>query len=257
MTSPVTHWFISDIHIGEGTQKQLQDLEVFMRDRVAGEHVHILGDYFSFWMGGVRCPEEARALELLKETSARGVFTSFMRGNRDQLIRFHEIADQGVNFYGDPHRLSLDGKDLVLSHGDLWCTRDTSYMEHRRWVMRPETRAMTFAMTPQQAAAFYLDRIANSPKTPGSDTDPSLLDVNEETVALFCSSWKPDVIMHGHVHAPAIHPARPAEGLRAPRIVLGEWAQSAVVARYQDRRFELLDYLCGGASADPIASISW
>ncbi len=118
--------FISDVHISpEEPERTERFLSFIERHRPEMEQLFILGDFFDFWIGprSARLPEHQKVLSVLKELVAGGVPITYIAGNRD----FFGVRDfertLGVKVFIESSVIELDGKRVLLTHGDLFQVR--------------------------------------------------------------------------------------------------------------------------------------
>lgn len=126
--------FLSDVHL---SPKEPAVVDRFVRflDLSKGnlDAVYILGDLFDFWIGArhAALPDHQEALAKLKEVTQAGVAVNFLHGNRDFLVQPTLAAEIGVQVRGDYVSLSLNGQEVLLTHGDLLHVTDRTYSTYR------------------------------------------------------------------------------------------------------------------------------
>ena len=100
----MTTLFISDLHL-DGTRPEItaQFLDFLDREARRAEALYILGDLFEAWVGDDD-PSEAGAFvaEKLSALAKTGVPVSFIRGNRDFLLRVGYAARASMAIVPDP-----------------------------------------------------------------------------------------------------------------------------------------------------------
>ena len=229
-------WFASDLHLRDAAP---QSLEVFARLLAAmreGDRLWLLGDLFDAWVGEAGSAIERRMEAMLAE-AAQSHQVAVMRGNRDVLMGAAWCGRLGLRLLPDPWPLQRDGKRLLLSHGDLWCTADKPYVQARK-AMRSFVMQHRFLSMPLAQRLDEVAKLRGRSQQHQSGADPASLDAQLPALRLARRAWCADAVLHGHTHLPGIHPGE-LDG--RPRVVLGEWRDSAQVCRLDEKGFHLLD----------------
>ena len=136
----MAYCFISDLHLQED-KPYVTDAFLTFLDTTAkeAERLYILGDLFEVWIGDDLKSELSNEIKerfvLLKN---RSISIFAMHGNRDFLIGEKFCEETGVTLLDDPSKLELFGKDTLLMHGDLLCTKDVAYQEFRNTSRNPQ-----------------------------------------------------------------------------------------------------------------------
>jgi UDP-2,3-diacylglucosamine hydrolase len=191
----------------------------------AVEQVWLLGDIFEYWIGDdAGLHDYASEVAALRALTDSGVRVGFMHGNRDFLVG-HRFADAtGVTLIRDPLSIVLDGRRVLLSHGDRWCTDDHAYQRWRRFSRNPRAQAV-FARLPRrwrEAIAGGVRRRSGHEKHYKPET---IMDVNASAIVDAFRRSGADCIVHGHTHRPATHVLQ-VDGREVERIVLPDWTSS-------------------------------
>src|SRR5690606_3568033 len=125
--------FVSDLHLDAARPEATEAFLRFLREQAPGcNALYILGDLFEAWVGDDDpSPEGTRVAAGLRALRASGVPVSFMHGNRDFLLG-RDYADRaGMTLLPDPAVVMLDGRPVLLMHGDTLCTDDVAYQAFR------------------------------------------------------------------------------------------------------------------------------
>ena len=126
--------FISDIHLCAQRPDMTAALVHFLEhDAPGADALYVLGDLFEFWIGD----DDPNALHhqvtaALLALSQQNVPIYFIHGNRDFMLGQQFAKQAGMTLLGDPCIIDLYGERVLLSHGDLLCTRDERYQKYRR-----------------------------------------------------------------------------------------------------------------------------
>jgi UDP-2,3-diacylglucosamine hydrolase len=239
----LTTYFISDLHLHAGSVESTKLLLKFLQE--TGPHadaIYILGDLFAIWFGDdLNLPYSQQIVAALQNLASRNIPLYFMRGNRDFLVGKKFCAAAGCVLLQDPCVINLYNRQVLLTHGDLLCTKDLKYQKFRSFVQHPLTKAIFLGLP-----KFLRIKIGNWVKSKSMRNSnyavtirPEILDVAPDTVQAWLEEFKVPVMIHGHTHNPAIHHL-----YTATRIVLGDWtANSAKILAFAPHGFELQDLI--------------
>src|SRR3546814_15728307 len=90
-----------------------------------------------------------------------------MHGNRDFLLGEAYAQRAGMRLLEDPTRIELNGKPVLLMHGDTLCTDDVAYKQFREQTRHPEWQAQ-FLSQPLAATLAFANRAhTQRPARPG------------------------------------------------------------------------------------------
>lgn len=215
--------FISDCHL---TPERDRPFREFL-DLMAGpardlDALYILGDLFDLWLGDDdTSPGHERILDTLRQCAAGGTRVGVMRGNHDFLMGAGFEAACGCPLLDDPTELSMDGRRVLLSHGDTLCVDDMGYQDYRRWV-RSEEFARDFLARPLEERRHLAADIQAHSRDAVAAKPGHLMDAAERAVADTFRRHGADLMIHGHTHRPAIH-RHEVDGRDVTRIVLADW----------------------------------
>ncbi|MCD9030093.1 UDP-2,3-diacylglucosamine diphosphatase [Luteimonas sp. BDR2-5] len=241
----MTTYFISDLHLDPARP----DITRLFGEFIDGEArnadaLYILGDLFESWVGDDD-PSEAGGFvaDRLRALSDSGVPVAFMHGNRDFLVGDAWARRAGMRILPDPAVISLYGRPVLLTHGDLLCTDDVEYQAVRAQTRNPDWQAHMLAQPLAARLAFAQQARAASQARAGALRDAgtmeTITDVAPRTVEETFARYGVDTMIHGHTHRPAIHELR-VGGRDCRRIVLGDWfEQGSVLRATPDGRFDL------------------
>ncbi len=228
----MTTLFISDLHLDAERPAITELFGRFIDEEARGaDALYILGDLFEAWVGDDD-PSDAGAFvaEKLSALTRAGVPVSFIRGNRDFLLRDGYARRAGMAILPDPAVVMLYGKPTLLMHGDLLCTGDIAYQQFRAQTRQPEWQHQ-FLSQPLPARMAFAQQARAASKAHQSGLQQAgqmetITDVAPDAVATTFARYGIDTIIHGHTHRPAVHTD---EG--GTRIVLGDWYHQGSVLR--------------------------
>lgn len=236
--------FISDLHLMP-TKPETMNLFIRFADEVAAraDTLYILGDFLEIWWGDDEpATGYAEVFQCLKELPTHhGTEVYLMHGNRDFMIG-EVLADRcHFKIIPDPLRITLQGRDALLMHGDTLCTDDVDYQKFRQMVRDPLWQQQVLNKSLEERYQLAKS-IRDSSKQATTEKEETIMDVNqEETERVFIDN-DIDVIIHGHTHRPAIHHQRINDN-DTTRVVLGDWHETARYLRVNDTSdLELLTF---------------
>lgn len=219
--------FASDLHLDSEAPWAIDAFIAFLEGPARGaEALYLLGDLFEVWVGDDDDnADNARTCGALKELTDSGVATYAIHGNRDFLLGERFVARTGVKLLPDPVLLDLYGVPTLLSHGDAFCTEDTSYQQLRS-IVRQSSWQQRFLSLPLDTRRLLASAARAGSKAHTERTIPTIMDVNPDAVARAFRATGARRLIHGHTHRPAIHP-EVIDGVPAERVVLAPWYEAA------------------------------
>lgn len=234
--------FISDLHLQDDrpdlTDGFLKFCDVWGPQTAK---LYILGDLFEVWIGDdVETSTSKIVARALSSLAARGVQISFIAGNRDFLIGDGFASAARMRLLNDGCVEKLSAQQVVLSHGDIYCTEDIEYQNFRktmrdpRWISAFLTRPV--AVRQQMAQALRKESMSQ-----GKEKQQYLMDVAEAAIIAGFEKSQTRLMIHGHTHRPAIH-THFVKGASCKRIVLGDWSDVGWMATIEGASSQLLKF---------------
>ena len=212
-------FFISDLHLEQNKPHLTKAFENFINSKVnSHDELFILGDFFEQWIGDDNEDNFIKGIKnILKLKTAEGLKIYFMHGNRDFLIGDKFCKDVGAKLLKDPFIFNLNGKKIMLMHGDSLCTDDKDYQEFRNLVRNKDWQKdfLSKDLKERKEVAKSLREISS---LENKTKDEAIMDVNQDEVLRIIENHSLDVLIHGHTHRPYIHDEN-----GVPRMVLGDW----------------------------------
>jgi UDP-2,3-diacylglucosamine hydrolase len=236
----VAHLFVSDLHLDASSPAAVEAfLGLLAGQAREAEALYVLGDLFESWIGDDDPdPVRSRVCDAMRELATRGVAVFAMHGNRDFLLGPGFEARSGCRLLPDPVVTTLHGVRLVLSHGDLLCTGDTSYQELRTTVRSRDFRRRVGALTLAQRELLAAAARAGS-RAHTSTVRAEIMDVDAGAVTALARATGADCILHGHTHRPGVHLLQ-VDGRPVRRIVLDAWYEQGSALRWDAAGFDTL-----------------
>nr|VFJ48511.1 MAG: UDP-2,3-diacylglucosamine hydrolase [Candidatus Kentron sp. FM]VFJ58794.1 MAG: UDP-2,3-diacylglucosamine hydrolase [Candidatus Kentron sp. FM]VFK18476.1 MAG: UDP-2,3-diacylglucosamine hydrolase [Candidatus Kentron sp. FM] len=219
----MTTFFVSDVHLSGSREKAIDAFLSFLDSEIRGASaLYILGDLFDLWLGDddTRFPH-LFVLDALRRVTARGISVGVLHGNHDFLLGAGFEKRTGCRLLPDPYFVNLDGKNVLLSHGDILCTDDVAYQEYRRRIHSPEQQDI-FLSLPMKQRLMKAAFIQGASQEAVQSKSAHIMDVNKEAVEEMMLHHNVHYLIHGHTHRPGTHGVS-LEGRPGTRIVLGDW----------------------------------
>lgn len=216
-------FLLSDVHLNEARPGIVDIFLSFLNHGIRNtDTLYILGDLFDLWLGDddTRFPH-LPVMDALRKATERGVSIGILHGNHDFLLGKTFEKRTGCRLLPDPSVIDLSGKRALITHGDIFCTSDTSYQKYRNWVRNPLYQRIFLAL-PMKQRIKRAASIQNASRDAVLDKPPHIMDINKDTVERMMLTYDVRYMVHGHIHRPATHEA-PLRGEMATRIVLGDW----------------------------------
>lgn len=233
-------YFVSDLHLDPAQP----DIERRCLDFLAGpvreaDALYLLGDLFESWIGDDDPQAAARRLaQALRLLAVNGTAVFLMRGNRDFLLGEDFARECGAVLLPDPVLTDINGRRVLLTHGDALCVDDRPYQRLRALLRDADVQRSFLALGIERRQALAAEAREGSRRHTAS-TEPGLMDVNEKAVEAAFRDSGAEFIVHGHTHRPALHEYSIA-GRTCVRAVLGDWHPQGSVLRWDARGYELM-----------------
>lgn len=227
--------FISDIHIEQDDNIKSTALQKLLLEINNIEAVYILGDLFNYWIGyDIAKQKLSKTLKIIKQINQK-IPIYFCRGNKDALITPKCAQKIGFNLLEDHSKLDLFGQEVLITHGDSFCTLDTSYQKYIKFLKHPIT-ANIFLKLPQairNKLATNTQKISQASK---QNKNPKAMNVYTKDPK-FCTAIKQCSIIHGHTHKQKIITSKQQHD----RIVLGQWDKEISVLVFSKQGYKMLN----------------
>ena len=232
--------FISDIHLTRERPDKIRLFIEFLQSPAARQAaaVYILGDLFEyFWLGNDdHTPPVTLILQEIKDFTRSGSRLYFIRGNRELVMdRGFELLT-GCIMLNDMTVVEIDGEKILLTHGDVLCTKDVKYQWYRRFMELCLTKKL-FLSLPYRLRSLLVNGLRPLMRRSADRKPPEIIDVDQGAVEASMRRHEVWEIIHGHTHRPGIHRFT-LDGRPASRFVLGDWylEDSVLVCQGKEKR---------------------
>lgn len=224
----MTEHLLSDLHLPTGASGfRSRFIHYLGNEARRADAVYLLGDLFEVWLGDdIGLDDYAEEVTALRALTDAGVPIYVQRGNRDFLLGDAFCSATGAQRLTDPALVTLGGRRVLLSHGDIWCLDDVGYQRWRRFSHHPWVQA-GFRALPRR----WRERIAADVRRRSGQhkqvKSAEIMDVRDDAVRLAAREHGADWIIHGHTHRPAEHRldglTQSSANQPVLRIVLADW----------------------------------
>ena len=215
--------FISDLHLAEEQPERITLFLRFLEEYAPKlDQLYILGDLFEVWLGDdLILPAYQAAIHALKQASST-LSINIIHGNRDFLMGkpFEKLS--GCTILQEPLTIPLEGKPVLLMHGDLLCTDDHEYLKVRELIRSPKWIESILNKSAEERIAIARD-VRQQSKMATQNRERDIFDANNSEVIKYMEEFQVELLIHGHTHRTAIHSHTLSTGVTVQRYVLDEW----------------------------------
>lgn len=232
--------FLADAHLHDPDDLNYRSLLQFLAGLEGTvDTLCILGDLFDFRVGlpALDFPEQEPVLEALSRLSSSGIRLIYLEGNHDFHLGAAFAARIGAELYSEPVALELQGKRLLLCHGDLVNPADWRYRLLYRVLRNPAmvwaARLLPAAMV--QAVRHRLQRTSKG-RYSGDRVRWNYRDIIT-TYGEKVRQQRFDALVLGHFHLPLLE-----QQDQFCLLALGDWITQFSYGELRDGRFSLVTY---------------
>lgn len=229
--------FFADVHLQEDAPDKTEFFLQFLQSlvKLKPEGVFILGDLFDYWIGDDACQNHHLHIAAALKELSQSCPLYFQHGNRDFLLGEDYAQRAGMQLLPSSYAILLDQHRVLLLHGDQLCSADRAY---QFWRNVRENRALRrmFHALPQQSRQLFAKNLRQYSQKAKAHKTMQIMDVVENEAAAYCQQHHSDILIHGHIHRPAVHSFK-----HYTRYVLGDWHPQSTILYYHNACFELID----------------
>ena len=213
--------FIADLHLDSTTPQKFFTLSRVLAHAARREcETYILGDLVESWIGDDDdCSFADQLREVLRE-HAKKVPLFLMHGNRDFLVGQQFASAVRATILDDPTVIEVQGKRVLLSHGDAYCTSDEAYQEIRTQFRSTEWQTAFLGKSLAERREIAARMRLQSQEAVAQKSD-YITDVVEDDIVEALQSYDCQTMIHGHTHRPGQHLMMHGYS----RYVLGDWGR--------------------------------
>lgn len=206
--------FTSDAHLSPTEPETAQLFLNFLKNvDPQADALYILGDLFKFWVGDDDRSEFNETIKLaLKKLSAK-IPIYLMPGNRDFTLGQVFAAESGCILLPDPYVINLHGTKIILTHGDILCTKDKMHGIFRK-IIRLPFGINLFLKLPIKFRIWLASKIQSYSAKAKLKKSKNSMSVQPDAVQKILAKYNATKLIHGHTHYLEI---------TENRIALDEW----------------------------------
>ncbi len=242
MPEPRCAYFIADAHLGQGSDDsnltRERDLLAFF-DLVRSERasLYVDGDLFDFWFeyGRVIPKRYVRVLHELGGLRRAGVPVTYVGGNHDFWIGDYLRRELDVTFTDAPLKLTIQGRRILLAHGDGLGPGDRGYKLLKRVLRNRFSRNLFRWIHPDLGIPLATMTSHTSRYHAPRTTRPEEWIFDRLARPWFREGF--DAVVLAHYHIPAHRKESDGELL-----VLGDWIDRRTYACLEGGVFRLEDF---------------
>ncbi|MBX3708892.1 MAG: UDP-2,3-diacylglucosamine diphosphatase [Gammaproteobacteria bacterium] len=215
--------FISDLHLDESRPQIAQLFLTWLHTTDSCvDALYILGDLFEAWIGDDdNTLFHREIIHAIAKASQNGLPIYFVHGNRDFLIGKKFLCESGCKLLPDETEIQLYNMTVLIMHGDMLCTKDTSYLRARK-LLRNCFLQKLFLFLPLSIRRKIANKLRKKSFKHTANTPMETMDVTQEEVETIMKKHHVQCLIHGHTHRPGFHHFS-LNNLPASRVVLDAW----------------------------------
>ncbi|MHC4925341.1 MAG: UDP-2,3-diacylglucosamine diphosphatase [Planctomycetota bacterium] len=215
--------FVSDVHATPDTPETLEAFLAFLTGpALDADRLLVLGDLFETFLveGQADTDGYGDVLESLQKLSHAGTEVVFVPGNRDFPLE-DALRSRGIERLPDTAAVEVDGLRVLVTHGDLLCTRDRRYQAFRRAIRGAPLRRLASAL-PQRALDALAGGARDASRKETARKAYADMGLDAGRVRRLLRRREADALVCGHVHWGVRH-RMTVDGRPRDVFVLGAW----------------------------------
>ena len=206
------------------------------------DDLYILGDFFDFWFsaGDFIYPEFRDIVEMLAELKERDIRLHLCEGNHDFFLADYFARHLGVEVITDWANINLEGKRVLISHGDTVDERNRRYL-----LLRKIFRSSFFYKLQRAMPIIVLWKIAQicsraSKRLTAETADALATKMRRFSQRKFRDGF--DAVILGHSHRHLLETVT-VSGSPRTMVLLGDWVRQNSYLQYEEGNFTLETFL--------------
>ncbi len=202
------------------------------------DDLYILGDFFDFWFseGTSIYPEFRDVVEALAELKERGIRVHLCEGNHDFFLADYFARHLGLEVIRDWATINLDGRRVLISHGDTVDGRNKKYL-----LLRKVLRSSFFYRLQRVMPVALLWSVARVSSHLSKELTEETADALALKMRLFARrKFRDDfdAVILGHTHHHLVEECN-VNGSKKTLALLGDWVRHYSYLCYEDGEFTL------------------
>lgn len=241
-------YFVSDIHLGlqygsaDPHQRERRAVEWLRSVENDCQKLFLVGDIFDFWFEYKRLIPKgfARLFGQLAAMADRGIEIHFFVGNHDLWVDDYFQNEFGFIVHTEPYRCELQGRQVIITHGDNLGKRDWAGRTLSKWFRNPTLRWLFQHLLHPDAAMRFGQKWSTGNRSSRGCVSHTFRSENEAIVGWareqLATGQKVDYFVMGHLHTPIIYDL----GGDSRLVVLGEWIENPTVGKMDNGQITLI-----------------
>jgi UDP-2,3-diacylglucosamine hydrolase len=230
--------FLADAHLKNTDDEGYRRLMHFLDAMQAVDKLFIAGDFFDFWFcrDGHIYPEFIDIIQKLVDLKESGTHIAFCEGNHDFYLGTYFSDSLGMAVFTEWADIDLDGRKILISHGDTVDGSDRGYLLLRRIL-----RSGLFYRIQRCVPLVLLWKIARLSSAVSKELSNESQDwLSTKMEAFSREKFKEgfDAVIMGHCHKPQIKEYI-VDGRKRTFATLGDWVRHHSYLCYENGQFEL------------------
>lgn len=215
--------FISDLHLSAHTKKSnAKFIQLLTKWQDEIDALYILGDFFDAWLGDDDQNEFIDEIKhgLKRFSAKKPVF--FIVGNHDFALGKRFARETGMTLLKDCTTVKIDNHDILLSHGDIFCTLDIAYQKMRK-ILQNKFTLFLLRYSPLSWRRKLKQTLESKSASSFNAKPAHTYLVVDETIAAIATKAQVNMVIHGHTHVPGSYVIH-ANSQAISRIEIPDWA---------------------------------
>ncbi len=235
--------FLADAHLRRPEDRNYRELLAFLADLEGKTDIlFILGDLFEFLIGYPPrdFPHYRPLLDALMRVKQGGTRIVYFEGNHDFHLGSYFTETLGAELHPGPAVMDLDGKRILICHGDQITRGELSLRLLRALFHGPIVKAL-IPVVPVEVTCFIADRLGRRSRA-GRTKKKRPVDTRASLIRGYAAEWFQKgctAVLTGHFHLPFLERSNNDS---QTLISLGEWITQFSYAEYLDGTFTLKSY---------------
>lgn len=204
----------------------------FLKQLTSKTQLYIIGDLFDQWQrDSIDLAENLDIIQQLRNASDRDIEIFFQTGNRDFMLGKKFFKATKITKLPDFH--VIKPHNILITHGDLLCTDDVSYLKVRKIIQNPVSKFVLNNM-PERWLKYLVNKLRSSSRQQKKTKTLAIMDTNINTIEKIMLKHKVTTLVHGHTHRPNTHDFK-----FGTVHVLIDWQAGGRILTYDNHKFQL------------------
>lgn len=242
--------FISDVHLGSqfANTKALIEFLTWLKEE-RPDRIYIVGDFIDGWKlkrNWLWTDDSNRIIRKLLGFVKRGTEVYYLAGNHDEFLRhfiedFHELDFGGIHIREDFVHECVDGRRLLVVHGDSFDATIRYAMKYARWICYLGDVGYDLMIRVNSVVNWFRKHLGMSYWSLSKAIKHKVKQATsyiggfETILADYAEEKKCEGVVCGHIHHPAIKKIQNIDYYNC-----GDWVETcSAIIEYRDGRIEL------------------